>query len=246
MRIALFADIHGNREALEACIVHAATENIGLYIFLGDYVGYGADPGWALDVVMRYVALGAIAIRGNHDDAVLNDQPGMNGLAKTAIEWTRTQLNDTHRAFLSALPMQHVEGARLYVHSSANEPAAWHYVTGDQSAAASLAATTSREIFCGHTHTQQIYRENEAGEIVGGFAPSDQAFPLLTKWRWLSVMGAVGQPRDDNPHAAYTVLDEDENTLVFRRVPYDITTASAKIRAADLPKQLALRLRMGV
>ena len=246
MRVALFADIHANREAFEACIVHAATENVERYVFLGDYVGYGADPGWVLDTVMRYVALGAIAIRGNHDDAVLNDQSGMNGLAQTAIEWTRAQLNDAQRAFLDGLPMQHVEGPRLFVHASANEPTAWHYVAGDASVATSLAATECRQTFCGHVHIQQIYRENESGEIVGGSAPSDQAFPLLAKWRWVSVMGAVGQPRDENPNAAYAVLDEAENMLTFRRVPYDIGTASAKVRAAGLPKELALRLRMGM
>ena len=37
------SDIHGNREAFEACLQHAAAQNARRYIFLGGYVGYGAD-----------------------------------------------------------------------------------------------------------------------------------------------------------------------------------------------------------
>ena len=44
MRIALLADIHGNLEALEACLAHAQAQGATRLIFLGDLVGYGADP----------------------------------------------------------------------------------------------------------------------------------------------------------------------------------------------------------
>ena len=53
MWIGLFSDIHANREALEACLSHARANCIARFIFLGDYVGYGADPGFAVDTVMR-------------------------------------------------------------------------------------------------------------------------------------------------------------------------------------------------
>jgi predicted phosphodiesterase len=48
---ALMSDIHGNRQAFEACIQHAEARNVGRYIFLGDYVGYGADPLWVVSIV---------------------------------------------------------------------------------------------------------------------------------------------------------------------------------------------------
>jgi predicted phosphodiesterase len=65
----LFSDIHANREALEACLDHARRAGIGRFIFLGDYVGYGADPGFAVDTIVREVDAGAAALLGNHDDA---------------------------------------------------------------------------------------------------------------------------------------------------------------------------------
>jgi diadenosine tetraphosphatase ApaH/serine/threonine PP2A family protein phosphatase len=69
--------------------------------------------------------------------------------------------------------------------------------------------------------------------------------PLLPRRRWLAVIGAVGQPRDGVPAACYALLDEEEGTLTYVRVPYDIAAAAAKIRAAGLPSMLAARLEQG-
>jgi len=71
MRIALMSDIHGNREAFAACLEHAAQNGVDRYVFLGDFAGYGADPGWVIDTVMARVADGAVAVLGNHDAAAL-------------------------------------------------------------------------------------------------------------------------------------------------------------------------------
>ena len=70
MLIALMSDMHGNREAFAACLASAAAYPVDRYVFLGDYVGYGADPVWVLDQVIDYVARGAAAVLGNHDDAI--------------------------------------------------------------------------------------------------------------------------------------------------------------------------------
>src|ERR1035437_10168741 len=64
------ADVHSNREALSACLAHANEGGAGRYAFLGDLVGYGADPQGVVDIVARYAAQGAIVVKGNHDAAV--------------------------------------------------------------------------------------------------------------------------------------------------------------------------------
>ena len=56
MLIALFTDIHGNREAFEACLMHAQRQPVDRYVFLGDFVGYGADPGFVVDTVKDFAA----------------------------------------------------------------------------------------------------------------------------------------------------------------------------------------------
>jgi len=49
VRIALLTDLHANREAFAACLEHAERALPDRYAFLGDFVGYGADPGWVVD-----------------------------------------------------------------------------------------------------------------------------------------------------------------------------------------------------
>src|SRR5881392_3965004 len=152
MLIALMTDIHANREAFSACLTHAASCPVDRYVFLGDYVGYGADPGWAVDTVMDHAARGAIAILGNHDEAISAAEVQMNPVELAAIEWTRTRLDARQREFLAGLPLTIEEADRLYVHASAWAPAAWHYVTDGHEARQSLEAAASRVTFCGHVH----------------------------------------------------------------------------------------------
>ncbi|HZY22018.1 MAG TPA: metallophosphoesterase family protein, partial [Beijerinckiaceae bacterium] len=70
MLIALLSDIHGNREALDACLAHARSMRAERVVFLCDYVGYGADPSYVVDTVVRMVEEGAVALLGNHDEAI--------------------------------------------------------------------------------------------------------------------------------------------------------------------------------
>lgn len=141
----LFSDIHANREALEACLDHARRAGIGRFIFLGDYVGYGADPGFAVDTIMREVDAGAAALLGNHDDAIASGSIGMNSVAAEALDWTRIQLNSAQREFLTQLPLTFEEGQRLFVHASAHAPEHWEYVTSVESASRNFMATRASQ-----------------------------------------------------------------------------------------------------
>lgn len=245
MRIAFFTDIHANREALTACLDHAGRNGIDRHVFLGDYVGYGADPVFAIETVMAYVGRGAIAVLGNHDAAVLVPDQGMNDMAFAAMEWTRVQLDASHMAFIRGLPLSSQDGGRLYVHASAHAPGAWHYVTDRYAASESLEATQARAIFCGHTHMPALFHMSPTGKVAG-FRPDDGVgIPLTAGRRWLAVIGSVGQPRDHNPAACYAVLDVSSNVLTYFRVPYDVETAARKIRDAGLPIALSRRLIAG-
>jgi diadenosine tetraphosphatase ApaH/serine/threonine PP2A family protein phosphatase len=245
MRIALMTDVHGNREALTACLEHADRQSVDRYVFLGDYVGYGADPAWVVETVMARVDAGAVAILGNHDSAIMDHDERMNSIARAAIEWTRTQLAPAHADFLSTLPLIVEDGARLYVHASAHAPAEWPYVNDLYAASKSLMATDAQSTFCGHTHVPALFHMSMTGKFAG-FEPVDRVdIPLTRQRRWVAVIGAVGQPRDRNPAACYAVLDDERDVLTYYRVPYDIEAAARKIRAAALPALLAQRLFEG-
>lgn len=246
MRIALIADVHGNREAFDAVLAALAREAVDRIVLLGDLVGYGADPAYCVERSAELVEHGALAVKGNHDAAALDaGAVDFNDYAREAMLWTRGALKDEHRAFLAALPLTASDGERLYVHASPVEPAAWRYVGDAAAAQAAFAATDARVILCGHHHRPAIYSQSPDQPALG-FAPDpDAPIPLLARRRWLAVIGACGQPRDENPAAPYAILDEGTRSLCLRRAPYDIEAAARKIHAAGLPRLLAARLFVG-
>jgi diadenosine tetraphosphatase ApaH/serine/threonine PP2A family protein phosphatase len=246
MWIGLFSDIHANREALEACLSHARGNGITRFIFLGDYVGYGADPGFAVDTVLREVENGAIALLGNHDDAIAAGTEGMNAVAAAAIDWTRSRLTAAQCDFLARLPLTFDDSGRLFVHASAHNPAGWDYITSVEDASASFAATRAQTTFCGHVHVPQLYCLPPNRRLSGVIPAPTIEIPLRMEDRWIAVIGSVGQPRDGNPAACYGALETERNVLVYVRVPYDAETAALKIQQAGLPAILGLRLLEGM
>jgi diadenosine tetraphosphatase ApaH/serine/threonine PP2A family protein phosphatase len=245
MPTAVMTDIHANREAFSACLADAAVRGVTAFVLLGDYVGYGAEPGWAVETVRDLVRRGAVAVRGNHEAALAQPDPDLNEVARAALDWTRQQLSPEQRAFLEALPLSAARGDALFVHASALEPGAFDYVTGAGQASKSFLATGHRLIFCGHVHAPQLYFMTATAKVAS-FDPSPGiAIPLTRPRRWLAVIGSVGQPRDGVPAACYGLFDEAGSTLTYIRVPYDAETAAAKVRAAGLPSVLADRLLRG-
>jgi len=246
MRLALLADVHANREALEACLEHADAKRAERIVFLGDYVNYGADPDWVVGKIMDLVVKGqAVAVLGNHDAAANANGESMNSPAEAAMEWTRNQLGGDQRAFLAALPLTLEEGDCLFVHAEASAPSRWTYVTDVHDAARSLKAASRRVTFCGHVHRPAIYNLSETSKS-GSFRPvAGVAIPLLPQRRWLAVMGSVGQPRDGIPAASWSLVDTARSEITYERVPYDIDEATRKIRRAGLPDMYAERLGYG-
>ncbi|MDP2794868.1 MAG: metallophosphoesterase family protein [Sulfurisoma sp.] len=245
MKTAILSDIHSNLEALTACMAHARRQGAGRFVFLGDLVGYGADPVACLDLIREELARGGRAVRGNHDEAALGGLcENLNFIARDSAYWTRNQLGPAERELLAALPLQLREGAALYVHASAFDPAAWEYISGTESARRCLAASDAPIVFAGHVHQPLLFYTVEGGVKTFAATPG-VAVPLSSRRRWLVLGGSVGQPRDGNPAAAYQLFDETERSVTYHRVPYDHAAAARKILAAGLPAMLARRLAHG-
>lgn len=245
MRLALLADIHANREALEAVLARLAMQRIDRIVLLGDIVGYGPDPEFCTEKAAGLVEKGALAVIGNHDAAIDGDCSDMNARARAAIDFTRTRLGSDHRAFLSGLDDTAEAGDAYFVHASARAPRNWEYVTGRPQAERSIRACPKRISVVGHVHSPHLWRLNTAGVATGHVPVTAVEIPLAKSQVWLAVMGAVGQPRDGNAAAAYGILDLGRETLVFDRAPYDHFTTARKIREAGLPHELADRLGRG-
>lgn len=245
MLIALLSDIHSNREAFEACLAAAKQAGAEKYVILGDLVGYGADPEWCVTRCQELAEDGAIVLRGNHDQAVNDPDPSFSKTALICIQWTRYQLDEVARHWLSNLPLTLRDDDRFYVHADASAPADWNYVDDTDSARRHLKACAADISFCGHIHRPALYSQSALGTMTRFVPNSMQAVPLLPGRSWLCVLGSVGQPRDGNPAAAYCLYDTASRSIRFMRTTYDVQTAVAKIKAAGLPAATADRLLKG-
>ena len=246
MKIALLSDIHGNLQALHACLDDARASGASRYVFLGDFVGYGADPHGVVDVIAKYVAQGAIALRGNHDEAVFAPTSYMNDMAQSAIDYAKRVLKPPQTLFLRNLPMIVREGTCCFVHASAASPEKYPYIDSPTAALRCAVASESAHTFCGHVHEQRLYFAAQATRMTLFQPTAGVPVPVPAHRRWVALIGSVGQPRDRNPQAAYTMFDSERPAITFCRVPYDHYAAAARIREVGLPEAIAFRVESGI
>jgi len=246
MRYLIFSDIHGNIEALHAILSSIKKNTIDKYLFLGDLVGYGASPNEVISEIRKLKPLSII--RGNHDKAVsgLDSIETFNPVAAAAIHWTRENLTSKNMNYLSELPSGPLtvdKNITICHGSPADED---YYIFGEFDAAEAFMYTNTPVTFFGHTHLPFVYTEDDR-LVRGKFITSNtHKARLKDKTRYLINPGSVGQPRDRNPDAAYTVYNSEEKNVVFHRVEYDIPAAQKKITQVELPRSLAERLKIGI
>ncbi len=243
MRILLVSDIHSNFEALQAVIARAGS--FDRIWCLGDVVGYGPAPN---ECIERLRAFDLVCLSGNHDLAVVGHLPlvEFSPDARDAVWWTREHLSAANSLWLETLQPSLVirDVGITLVHASPRDPV-WEYVFEPEVAAACLDAMDSLSGLNGHTHRPIIFRKPTYGLGI-----STERLPVdtpmsLTLDRMLVNPGSVGQPRDDDPRAAFAVLDLDAMTLTHSRVQYDIAATQKAMQAARFPGRLIRRLRFG-
>ncbi|MDA0334107.1 MAG: metallophosphoesterase family protein [bacterium] len=241
MRTAVLSDVHGNLEALEAVRSAGVDRGVERWLCLGDTIGYGADPGGCLAIVDE---LTAVALLGNHEEAVAGEQPEeyFTPLARRSVEWTRQQLSAGQRARLGALHLTHAEADAFFVHAEPGDPRAWHYVHDADDAAAALKSVPTRLVFVGHSHLAFVCC---ATEDVRTIMRTEGRLSLAATARYLVNVGSVGQPRDGDPRACFAIRDSELDSVELVRVSYDVTAARQKILAVGLPRFLADRLSQG-
>lgn len=245
MRYLVLTDIHANLEALRSCLADARGRRYDRVLVLGDLVGYGADPNAVVDSV-RDLQLAAI-VRGNHDKVAcgLERPDGFNTVAKSAVLWTFEALTPENRDWLAALPRgpHTVDDCIEICHGAPFDEDAYIFDELD----ALHALTNSSRPLClfGHTHQQAIFALRAQSGSTRVFLPGESRLVLSEGTKYLVNPGAVGQPRDGDPRAAYAIADSDERQVELFRVPYPVEEAQAKVRQAGLSETLASRLALG-
>ena len=246
MRLAVIADIHSNREALDSVLARIDQEGVDAIVNLGDLVGYNASPNECLELLQgRHVW----SLAGNHDLALLEPERAQNFniIAYEALMWCRQQVRPEFLEFLQGLPLlRKLPGSFLACHGTPANPdtyIAYHFqgkrVLKDLSKHSDL-----RVCFFGHTHRRALWYRDIRGKVaLRQISPA--TMQLSPEEHYLINPGSVGQPRDGNPEAAYAIFDDEESSIQFKSVPYDVSGAQRRILAAGLPPYLAERLALG-
>lgn len=246
MRYLVLSDIHANLEAIETCLADARARGYDEVLVLGDVVGYGADPNRAIDVVqeLKPVAI----VRGNHDKIAcgFEQADSFNVVARAAALWTLDVLTPEHRDWLAALPQgpTSVDDLVEICHGSPFDEDAYIF---DELDAVRALKTSSRPLcLFGHTHYPVAFclAANEV-EASGPSTARETQLALEDGSKYLVNPGAVGQPRDGDPRAAYAIADTDRRRVEFFRLDYPVEEAQAKVIKAGLPEVLAQRLALG-
>ena len=241
MRILVVSDIHANLTALDAVL-----EDAGMFDAvwcLGDLVGYGPDPNECVARIREFPDL--LCIGGNHDTAAIGDLSldAFNGEARRALEWTHRQLTPETIQFLRELPERLIQEPYTLAHGSPRRPL-WEYLLDAPRVQTSFSFFKTLYCLVGHSHVAIAFQLNERNRCVT-YLPSHSSSFVLGYQRMILNPGSVGQPRDQDPRAAYSLLDTDSMEWEWHRVEYSVETVQSRMRLADLPSRLILRLEEG-
>jgi len=245
MRFGIFSDTHANLEALSAVLEAYRKENIDVYHCLGDTVGYGGSPNECADLVRETAKC---TILGNHDAAVAGrmDYSYYYEAARQALDAHAAVLTPENTAWLRSLTYQE-KLTDLEVdlcHGSPVRLEEFEYIFAPEQARECLPmwAELGHITFIGHSHLCKVFALSQTS--VEELPPVD--FTLEAGRKYIVSVGSVGQPRDYDNRASYTVYDSDAKRFEFKRIEYDIETAAEKVLRAKLERNFAHRLYIGV
>jgi diadenosine tetraphosphatase ApaH/serine/threonine PP2A family protein phosphatase len=241
VRYGIYGDIHGNLHALDAVLEAYERENIDAYLCTGDLVGYGAYP---KECIERVRAISDHVVAGNHDFAVCGrlELDFFNSYAKSAVLWTRQNLSQEDLDYLQNLPLlATVDSDTTLSHATIYDAHAFDYIQTQYDAHLSLQELQTTCGFVGHSHIPITFylRDGTVNWTMEGMVDLKGVDKVLVN------VGSVGQPRDENPQAAYAVFDTEARRIWIKRVDYDVDAAVEAIEKNGLPRILGERLRLG-
>lgn len=230
--IALISDIHSNYWALKAVLEDIIENGTGEILCAGDVVGYGPRPNECC-YLLRLLQIPTVM--GNHDyGAVHPEDPEVtfNNDAELAKLWTSAVLDKENHEWIGFLPKKETRDGIYVTHGSPQDPMKGYVSEGEveNKVGGFLSSDEGRDVkavVLGHTHIPYVRKVNDAYVINPG---------------------SVGQPRDGNARASYTLIDVANGTLKVEgniRVGYDIGRTAEEIRSLLLPEKLASRLLEG-
>jgi len=233
MKIAIFSDIHGNKQALDKILQDIEKQRVEQIFCLGDLVGYGPRPNEVIETIRE---VDIPTVMGNYDEGIgydkgecgcayVTDDEKFNG--RKSIEWTSSQVTQKNKEFLKNLEYQISFKTNRYnfllVHGSPRKINEYLYEDRPEKNLTRMLETIDTDILvCGHTH-KPYHRVVNGVHIIND--------------------GSVGKPKDGDPRACYVLITIDNNVSVeFKRVNYPVKEVAKEIVEFGLPKVFAEEL----
>jgi diadenosine tetraphosphatase ApaH/serine/threonine PP2A family protein phosphatase len=245
MRLGIFSDVHANIEALSAVMDAYDGESIDRYYCIGDVVGYGASPNECCNIIRERAE---VTILGNHDAAVAGrmDYSYYYEAARNALDMHASVLTEGNMKWLKSLPYK-FELNDLGVHLCHGSPLRleeFEYIFAPEQARECLTIWDDLGdlTLIGHSHLCKVFalKMGEVEELP------PKRFTMREGYKYIVSVGSVGQPRDYDNRASYTVFDTETRDFEFKRVEYDIESAASKIFEENLERNFGHRLFIGV
>ena len=230
-RIALFSDVHGVVQALEAVRAAIAAAAPDVIAVAGDLAMNGGDPAATVDGIRELEAAGALVIAGNTDIAVADFDYGaafpwfddaVPESMKAAAEWAHEALGPERGDWLRRRPAERRARAAdgtlvLVTHASPGSQTAGFDKGLDESVFIDrLGRTDARIICCGHTHVPEV-RDFGWKVVVNG--------------------GSAGYVFDGDPTASWALIDVVDGNVAaeVKRATFDALAASDAVSNRGLP-----------
>lgn len=193
MKIGLISDIHGNYEALKAVLSELERMGISEIYCLGDVVGYYTQVNECCNELRsRKIP----SLMGNHDWYMAGG--GFCPRSKSVndcLVYQRKVISPENEEWLKSFQVQRVVGKIHMVHGGWADPIDEYILQPNEEYFSKIVG----EIFIsGHTHIQSLHKFN--GKTYCN-------------------PGSVGQPRDNDPRAAFAVYDGE---ITLHRVEYNM------------------------
>lgn len=199
MRIYCISDIHGClfelEEALSHILEYLKEEDTEL-VLLGDYIHGGGYDYEVLDRIMKlqeeYGENKVIALRGNHEDFVLNGYSCINEDNNDFLEG----VDDKYYEWMWGLPTYYTEGNTIFCHAGIDEEAGedWEWGTSDEIFTGKYPADIGKiegldkKVVAGHVGTSSlandpkyhdIYYDGQSHYYIDGSTPESGVLPIL-------------------------------------------------------------------
>ena len=238
MKLAVISDIHGNLNALTAVLNDFETTAPDKTVLLGDVANFGPQPH---ETLARLRELDFPTVMGNTDASLLQP-PTLEDIKNPtddtpfflAVEgWCAEQLTEDDRNYVRTFqPTINLDVDGVSVLLCHGSPRSYNDIikatTPEETLDEFFADEEAQVMAGGHTHTQLLRRYKD-GLLIN---PGSVGLPFLYAQVAKEKVEVV------NPHwAEYALVEAVHNqpSVIFRRVPYDVTPLVEAARSSTMP-----------